>query len=65
MTPAQARVLAMCEIRFYEASVAPTVFEAALRSLGWKGAPDFSKADLASLVRLGKGLRAKLRANAI
>lgn len=65
MTELQARVLAMCEIHFYEASVSPLVFRKTLKSLGWKEEPDFSKADFNMLVRLGQSLRKKLRSNAI
>lgn len=51
----------MCEINFYEVSVKPEDFKAALRSLGWKAEPDFSKVGNEALGRLCKGLRSKLR----
>lgn len=65
MTEVQKRVLVMCEINFYEASVSPSAFRSSLKSLGWKEDPDFSKADLAMLTRLAKALRSKLRTAAI
>lgn len=65
MNEAQKRVLVMCEIRFYEASVSSTTFSAVLKQAGWKSNPDFSRASLASLTRLATKLRSLLRSNAI
>lgn len=65
MTEVQRRVLIMCQLNFYEVSVEPTSFQRALRSLGWKAQPDFSKASTDALERLALGLRSKLRLGVI
>lgn len=61
MSPPQRRALIMCEIRFYKVSVAPSEFEALLKSFGWKANPDFDLAGIVQLERLAAGLRQKLR----
>lgn len=65
MNEVQKRVLVMCEIHFYEATVGSSQFQVLLQSLGWKTQPDYSKAGLASLTRLAGGLRTRLRSTAI